>query len=144
MSDVVEFFALCNDVNRISHTLVQRAYDKAGVDVTTEQWQTMGVIYDLEGASTMEIARQTLKNKGAVARVLAGLEKRGLIVREYGDKANTFKLQLTDKGHEIIQLAYDIGDAELQPLVEKVKVADIKSGIKVLEAALAAAKKMDY
>ena len=140
-SKVVEFFALLNDMNRISHALVQRAYDFNKVDITTEQWQTLGVIYDHAPISPIDISRKTLKHKGAVTRVIAGLHKRGLVIKEYGEKKNTFDLILSNAGFEALDTAYTIGDQTLSKLTEGVKEEELQSAINLLNHVFKIAKK---
>ena len=139
-SKVVEFFALLNDMNRISHALVQRAYDFNNIDITTEQWQTLGIIYDNAPISPIDISRKTLKNKGAVTRVIAGLQKRGLVIKEYGDKKNTFDLILSKAGFEALDAAYTIGDQTLSKLTDGGKADDLQSAIDLLKHAFKIAK----
>lgn len=135
-SKVVHYFATMHDINRLSHALVQRVYDREGIDVSTEQWKTLGIIYDNAPIAPIEISRKTHKNKGAVARVLTGLEKRGLIHRIHGEKQNTYNVDLTDKGHEILTIAYELGNNVLTDVMADISDKDLEKTLDVLTRTL--------
>lgn len=135
-SKVVHYFAKMHDINRLSHALVQRVYDREGVDVSTEQWKTLGIIYDNGPIAPIEISRMTHKNKGAVARVLTGLEKRELIHRIHGEKQNTYNVDLTEKGHEILDIAYELGNEALTKVMAEISEQDLDKALDVLDRTL--------
>ena len=136
-SKVVNYFATMHDINRLSHALVQRVYDREGVDVSTEQWKTLGIIYDHGPIAPIEISRKTHKNKGAVARVLTGLEKRELIHRIHGEKQNTYNVDLTEKGHKVLDIAYELGNNVLSEVMANISAQDLDQTIDVLNRTLA-------
>ncbi|QBF82746.1 MarR family transcriptional regulator [Shewanella maritima] len=135
-SDIVEYFSTIHDINRISHALVQRVFDAKQVDISSEQWKTLGIIYDSQPITPIELSRQTFKNKGAVARVLAGLEKRELIKRLPTRKQNSYQVALTDKGDEILQQAYDLGHETLAWLTKDISEPELSQAFEVLQRTL--------
>ncbi len=139
-SQIVEYFSTMHDINRISHALVQRVFDRECVDVSTEQWKTMGIIYDHQPIAPIEISRKTHKNKGAVARVLSGLEKRELIRRLHGEKLNTYNVELTAKGYETLDVAYQLGNDVLTSVMTDIEEEELSQALAVLKRTLGSIK----
>lgn len=138
---VISFFSVMYDINRIGHAVVQRVFDKEGVDISVEQWKTLGIIFECQPIAPIEISKQTHKNKGAVARVLTGLEKRDLIKRIHGEKHNTYNVTLTEKGHAVLDVAYDLGFETLENVVSHVDKDELKKALNVLDKTLLSIKK---
>ena len=89
---------------------IQRAYlrkfTELGVDTTIEQWVVLYRIHQLgDDASQRDIVNENFRNRATTSRVIGGLEKKGWIskTRFEGDQKR-FKLELTPKGQEILDL----------------------------------------
>jgi len=83
-----------------------RKFDELGVDTTIEQWVILYQIYQLgENASQRDIVNENFRNRATTSRVIGGLERKGWIskTRFDGDQKR-FKLELTPKGREILDL----------------------------------------
>ena len=55
-------------------------FEKAGYDVTCEQWAVLMSLWHKNGQSQKELASITCKDKTSITRLLDGLEKKNLVV----------------------------------------------------------------
>lgn len=81
----IESHALGCKVGRAYQTMLSqlaKALKEAGLDITTSEYLVMRAAYSRPGAQQCEIADMVGKDKAAVCRCVAGLEKRGLLTVE--------------------------------------------------------------
>ncbi|MDE5880423.1 MAG: MarR family transcriptional regulator [Muribaculaceae bacterium] len=76
------------------------ALKEAGLDITTSEYLALRALYSSEGIQQCEIAQMVGKDKAAVCRCVAGLEKKGLVRTECVSH-KCLRVFLTDKGREI-------------------------------------------
>ena len=62
--------------------ILQKKFRQAGYDITVEQWTLLINIRNADGQSQQQLAELVYLDKTTIARVAAGLEKKGLISRE--------------------------------------------------------------
>ncbi|WP_127142258.1 MarR family winged helix-turn-helix transcriptional regulator [Flagellimonas marinaquae] len=118
---------------------IQRAYlrkfTELGVDTTIEQWVVLYRIHQLgDDASQRDIVNENFRNRATTSRVIGGLEKKGWIskTRFKGDQKR-FKLELTPKGQEILDLTLPSA-LELRKLaITNVDASEFETFIKVLD-----------
>ncbi|TGD82499.1 MarR family winged helix-turn-helix transcriptional regulator [Hymenobacter wooponensis] len=60
----------------------QANIDKAGVDITVDQWLVLRVLEEHDDLTQTEIAERVFKDQASVARILALLLRRGLLDSE--------------------------------------------------------------
>ncbi|MBX0290355.1 MarR family transcriptional regulator [Hymenobacter sp. HSC-4F20] len=60
----------------------QANIDRAGIDITIDQWLVLRVLEEHDDLTQMEIAERVFKDQASVARILALLLKRGLVLSE--------------------------------------------------------------
>jgi DNA-binding MarR family transcriptional regulator len=96
-----------------------RLLKEADIDVTPEQFAVLITVHANTGVSQNEIARRGYKDKTNVARIIDGLEKRGLLARR-SDAADrrAFRVELTAGGQELM--------LQLFPLVARLNEAATK------------------
>ncbi len=94
-------------VGRAGRTLAHRLnqnFEKAGHNVTCEQWAILMNLWQKNGQSQKELAGCTCKDKTSITRLLDGLEKRNLVVRTPDLADGRQKLiYLTNKGKDLQQ-----------------------------------------
>ena len=96
-------------------------FEKAGYDVTCEQWAVLMSLWHKNGQSQKELASITCKDKTSITRLLDGLEKKNLVVRTPGKNDARQKLiYLTNQGKAFQQ--------ELLKLVKQT-LAEAQKGI---------------
>ncbi len=87
---------------------VQEAYlnkfKELQIDMTIEQWVILYRIYQLgDDASQSEIVKSNFRNRATTSRVIGGMERKGWITKtRFKGDLKRFKLELTDKGKELI------------------------------------------
>lgn len=85
-----------------AYLLLKRDFTEilAGVDLTTQQWQIMNVLWDSdETLNQTDITHLTLKDKQNVSRIIKRLQDKGWIEKVMDPKDNrAFLIQITPKG----------------------------------------------
>lgn len=62
---------------------VQRNLDKAGYDITLDQWLILKTINDDPGSTQQQIAKKVFKDIASVTRIVELLVKKGFLEREF-------------------------------------------------------------
>ena len=92
---------------------VHNAYN-SGVDISLDQWQVLGPIWQLKSPSQKELGEICLKDKASITRIVDSLEKKSLVVRIADQIDHRIKrVVLTNLGK---QLFYDV-----LPVMEKTR-----------------------
>lgn len=92
---------------------VHNAY-KSGVDISLDQWQVLGPVWQLKSPSQKQLGEVCLKNKASITRTIDSLEKKSLVVRVPDQIDHRIKrVVLTNLGE---QLFYDV-----LPIMEKTR-----------------------
>ncbi len=94
-------------IGRAGRALANRLnqnFEKAGHDVTCEQWAVLMNLVRKNGQSQTELASISCKDKTSITRLLDGMEKRKLVVRtsDKNDGRHKF-IYLTNKGKGLQQ-----------------------------------------
>ncbi len=91
-------------LRRISSALAQH-----GLPITAEQYSFLVQLWNQDGLPQGVLADKTAKDKTTMARLAAGLESRGLIVRLPGPgDARERLIFLTDKGKDLMDEATEL------------------------------------
>ena len=86
----------------------------SGVDISLDQWQVLGPIWQLKTPSQKELGEVCLKDKASITRIVDSLEKKSLVVRIADQIDHRIKrVVLTNLGK---QLFYDV-----LPIMEKTR-----------------------
>ena len=93
----------------------QKIFRDNDIELTIEQWVILQRIHDLkEKASQAEIAKVSYRNRATTSRVIGGLEKKGLIVKErFNGDLKRYKLVITSKGASVYE--------KILPLVKELR-----------------------
>ena len=92
---------------------VHNAY-KSGINISLDQWQVLGPVWQLKSPSQKELGEVCLKNKASITRTIDSLEKKSLVVRVPDQIDHRIKrVVLTNLGE---QLFYDV-----LPIMEKTR-----------------------
>lgn len=117
---------------------LQEAFDAAGLDITKEQMIILKKLHEEDGLPQNELALLTYRDKSSLARLLATMERKEVIVRiqsKHDKRIN--KVYLTDKGRllfkntrpvikEILEvMENDISDQEKHTIIEILKKIQI-------------------
>lgn len=89
--------------SRAMLNMLQKQFRRAGFDITVEQWTLLVNIRNASGASQQQLADRVYLDKTTIARVVAGLEKKGLICRAVSrDDARQKSLVITRRGTDLL------------------------------------------
>lgn len=81
---------------------------EAGYDITVEQLRPLFPLYKMDGLSQGQLCDLMSQEKTGVSRLVAALEKRGLVRRESGDADRRVKyIYITDAGRKLLEEAVD-------------------------------------
>ncbi|GAB3726882.1 hypothetical protein GCM10027594_08730 [Hymenobacter agri] len=109
MLDSVIFYSLDKAI-RSYRRMAQANIDRAGLDITIDQWLVLQVLLEHDDLTQHEIAERVFKDQASVARMLGLLIKRGLLstvpLPHDGRRA---RLRVSEAGHRML--------AAVQPLV---------------------------
>ncbi|WP_300155184.1 MarR family transcriptional regulator [Solidesulfovibrio sp.] len=88
--------------NRLLCAALRRKMVRAGIDLTAEQWGVLIQLWNRDGLSQEELAQAACVDKSSMSRVLAGMERKGLIRRrpDPGDSRRKI-VSTTDKAQAI-------------------------------------------
>jgi len=76
-----------------------KAFKEIGVDITTEQWVLMDLLFQNNGISQNDLANGTFKNAPTVSRIVDLLCKKGITERKrFENDRRRYKIFLTSKG----------------------------------------------
>ena len=112
-----------------------RRFQELNVDMTIEQWVILHQIYELgDAASQRDIVQSNFRNRATISRVIGGLERKGWIkkTRFNGDQKR-FKLELTEKGSNIIEVVLRHALELRQKAIENLDGNEFEVFLKVLD-----------
>jgi len=101
----------------ITNNLTAR-FAKAGVDITVEQWRALIPLYSNDGMSQGRLCEILSQEKTGVSRLVAALEKRGLLRRKPSDTDRRVKLlYITNAGRELLDATVEMAiEARNEPV----------------------------
>lgn len=106
---------LLNKTTRALSTRLQSLFTQAGLDVTSEQWMILLLLWQHDGRSPHQIADIIGKDRAAVTRLIDGLERRNLVVR-ISDKSDGRQkaINLTAQGRAMEEKLIPLGILNIQ------------------------------
>ena len=118
---------LLNKTTRALSTRLQSVFTKAGLDVTSEQWMILLLLWQQDGRSPYQIADIIGKDRAAVTRLIDGLERRNLVVR-ISDKSDGRQktINLTAQGRAMEAKLIPLGISNIQKGMQGLGDEEIK------------------
>ncbi len=112
-----------------------RKFESLDVAMTIEQWVILHQIYEMgDTASQRDIVQSNFRNRATISRVIGGLERKEWIKKSRFDgDQKRFKLELTPKGHEIIDKVLPHAFQLRKQAIKGIKPDDFTTFLKVLE-----------
>lgn len=84
------------------NAMFQQFRDVAGEEITPEQWVVLVRCGAQEGQTQSELAAISYRDRPTMSRILAGMEKRGLVRRSAdADDSRIWRVHLTTKGKAV-------------------------------------------
>ena len=91
-------------INRAAHRLqyeILQAFKLHGFDITPQQLAVLNRLWEQDGLSQVEIADMTFKDRPGITRIVAVLERKGVIVRKPDEQDRRIvRVYLTQKGRD--------------------------------------------
>ena len=111
-----------------------RTFRSLNLEMTIEQWVILHQVLELGVyASQREIVQTNFRNRATISRVIGGLERKGWLkkTRFEGDQKR-FKLELTSKGQEIIDMVLPYAITLRKQTVKNLDMEEFHTFLKVL------------
>ena len=121
------FATLLNKTTRALSTRLQSTFTAAGINVTSEQWMILILLWQEDGRFPWQIAEIIGKDKAAVTRLIDGLEKRDLVVRVPSKSDLRQKhILLTPQGRAMEEKLVALGISNMQTAVAGIDSEEIE------------------
>ncbi|MEF2232028.1 MAG: MarR family transcriptional regulator [Pseudodesulfovibrio sp.] len=119
-------------VARVATNALAARFVAADISVTVEQWRALIPLYQCDGLTQGRLCALLSQEKTGVSRLVAGLEKHGLLRRECGDDRRVKRLFITEAGRALIDSTIDLVIASREAMVEHVDPAELETCKRVL------------
>lgn len=111
---------------RTMKSALTKAFVAAGYDITSDQWQMLMMLSRRGSRPQGEIILDSYREKTTVARLISGLEKKGLIERARGVEDKRSKIVfITGAGRELLEKLMPIARKVLNESVKGIPQKDI-------------------
>ena len=133
MNDVRELVSYLSRAERGYTKVLNRAFQKAGYDLSREQFELLQVLWEEDNVNQQTISRRLQKDKYNVTKLLNTLTKRGCVQRKMSqeDRRNNFVV-LTEKGQEARKALIGVEEQVHADLTFTIAPQEIKSCVWVL------------
>lgn len=134
MNEVRELMAYLSKAERGYTKILNRAFLKAGYDVSREQFELLQVLWEEDHVNQQTISKRLQKDKYNVTKLLNTLTKRGYVQRKMckEDRRNNFVV-LTEKGIEVKKALTGIEEQLHVDLTLTIAPQEVKSCVWVLK-----------
>ncbi|MDE6048136.1 MAG: MarR family transcriptional regulator [Paramuribaculum sp.] len=109
------------------------ALKEAGLSITTSEYLILRAVYSKDGLQQCEIADLVGKDKAAVCRCIAQLEKKGLLAPE-SVSHKCLKVYLTDKSRKLEPLIMEVAQKRHSALMKMTTAGELEIFTKILDS----------
>ncbi len=103
-----------------------RKFKAAGLDITTEQWGVLVCLWEKDKQTQQSICDLTLKDKASITRLIDGLTRHGLVMRNSDPSDRRLNIiHLTEKGRILEEKAMSLVKAAFDQAVYGISHKDI-------------------
>lgn len=121
-----------------SRAQMYRRFKRHGVELTPEQWMVLVRLWQNEGVTQSALAERTFRDLPTMSRILALMEKGGLIVRRRDERDGRARLvYLSDRGRSLRRTLVGEARAMVDDLLRGIPSADVATTRKTLQRVLA-------
>ena len=134
MNEIRELMAYLSKAERGYTKILNRAFLKAGYDVSRDQFELLQVLWEEDHVNQQTISKRLQKDKYNVTKLLNTLTKRGYVQRKMckEDRRNNFVV-LTEKGIEVKKALTGIEEQLHVDLTLTIAPQEVKSCVWVLK-----------
>lgn len=105
---------------------------RAGLDITTGEYLILRALYSHDGLQQCEIADMVGKDKSAVSRCVAAMERKGLVVTQPVSH-KCLRVYLSARGHDIKPRVMDVAETRHKALLELTAPHELEIFTKILK-----------
>lgn len=133
MNDVRELVSYLSRAERGYTKVLNRAFQKAGYDLSREQFELLQVLWEEDNVNQQTISKRLQKDKYNVTKLLNTLTKRGFVQRKMSqeDRRNNFVV-LTEKGQQARKALIGVEEQVHADLTFTIAPQEVKSCVWVL------------
>ena len=109
-----------------SGTVLRRAFEAAGYNLTGEQWGLLSRLREEEGINQRQLGERMLKDRHNINRILNLLERRGYLERR-PDRSDrrAFRIFLTREGRRVQEILRPVVLTHLKQMYEGLSSGDL-------------------
>jgi DNA-binding MarR family transcriptional regulator len=105
---------------------LQKKFNQAGLNLTTEQWSVLYHLWKQDGISQQELCLATFRDRPSMTRLVDNLEKAGLVRRTASSSDRRKKLiYLTEKARSLEDICHEIAAETVEEALEGVSKQQI-------------------
>lgn len=120
-------------VSRLLTNCLAARFAAEGIKVTVEQWRALLPLYKFDGLSQGELCVVLSQEKTGVSRLLAALERRGLVRREAGEGDRRVKhIFITEAGRSLVDATMTMAMESTQTCCAHIPEPDLDQCKRVL------------
>jgi len=115
--------------------MAQGYIDRAGIDITIDQWLVLRVILENDDLTQNEIAERVFKDQASVARILSLLTQRELLTAvPLPQDGRRNQLRVSEKGQRVIDALLPVVQEYRAKALQGIPEADIRQAQRTLDA----------
>lgn len=115
-------------VNQLFRTALYRAFRSLGREMTPEQWIVLVRLWRQDAQTQTEIGEATLKDKATISRILAVMERDGLVARRPDpDDARGRRVHATREAMKLREVATPVAEALATRIEAGIPAADLET-----------------
>jgi DNA-binding MarR family transcriptional regulator len=120
-------------VSRLMTNSLAARFVETGVEITVEQWRALIPLFKIDGMTQGHLCEILSQEKTGVSRLVAALEKRGLVRREFSRKDRRVKyIYITDKGRDLLDFSVEMVLAKRDDHIKHIDPKDLEICKRVL------------
>lgn len=137
--DMRLIYAILNGkISDLLSDLFERNFEAYGMNLDTEEWMIMNVLWHQEGISQIEISHQTTIDTATLYRKLNVMQKKGLIKRKVNDKdGRSNQVYVMEKGWDIKEKANFVANKTLKVALRGLTQEELVTSQEVLRTVYA-------
>jgi MarR family transcriptional regulator, transcriptional regulator for hemolysin len=125
--DQILFFTLEKSI-KMYRQFAQRQIDKAGIDITIDQWLVLKSILDWPDISQHQLAENVFKDYASVTRMIELLVKKEYLIRAFhSTDRRRFNLIITKKGNSVLDKVIPIIAANRKQALKSLTKKEIEN-----------------
>ena len=128
-----EFGRLLHMAAKRLHLAVQRSLNRAGLQMTLPQWQTLSVLAHADEVSQSALSNHMDKDRANVTRILDSLEHAGLVERDaHENDKRRYTVRITAAGRELESEARALAAEAEQKMLRGVPTVERRQFLRLL------------